>query len=100
MPGMRAFFVAFLVTTCAAFAQEPLAAPATSSPWKMRYLFDENDSVLYFDSVKVPWSRVFVHNDVAMASAQWHSMPTHVYQNYQCQIRLMVKMLPLPWSEV
>lgn len=54
--------------------------------------FDENDSVLYFDQVKVPWSRVFVHNDVAMAAAQWHSMPTHVYQNYQCQIRLMVKM--------
>jgi 4-hydroxyphenylacetate 3-monooxygenase len=54
--------------------------------------FDENDSVLYFDSVKVPWSRVFVHNDVAMAAAQWHAIPTHVYQNYQCQIRLMVKM--------
>src|ERR1700733_3847037 len=54
--------------------------------------YDENDSVLYFDSVKVPWSRVFVHNDVRMASAQWHVAPTHVYQNYQCQIRLMVKM--------
>ena len=26
--------------------------------------FDENDSVLYFDEVKVPWDRVFVHNDV------------------------------------
>ena len=35
---------------------------------------------------------MFVHNDVAMAAAQWHAMPTHVYQNYQCQIRLMVKM--------
>src|SRR6202012_721403 len=34
----------------------------------------------------------FVHNDVQMASAQWHAMPTHVYQNYQCQVRLMVKM--------
>ncbi len=54
--------------------------------------YDENDSVLYFDSVKVPWSRVFVHNDVRMAAAQWHSAPTHVYQNYQCQIRLMVKL--------
>jgi 4-hydroxyphenylacetate 3-monooxygenase len=54
--------------------------------------FDENDSVLYFDAVKVPWSRVFVHNDVTMASAQWHATPTHVFQNYQCQIRLMVKM--------
>jgi 4-hydroxyphenylacetate 3-monooxygenase len=53
--------------------------------------FDENDSILYFDEVKVPWARVFVHNDVEMAGAQWHSIPTHVYQNYQCQIRLVVK---------
>jgi 4-hydroxyphenylacetate 3-monooxygenase len=51
--------------------------------------FDENDAVLYFDEVKVPWERVFVHNDVQMAQAQWHSIPTHVYQNYQC---LMVKL--------
>jgi 4-hydroxyphenylacetate 3-monooxygenase len=53
--------------------------------------FDENDSILYFDEVKVPWARVFVHNDIEMATAQWHSIPTHVYQNYQCQIRLVVK---------
>ncbi len=54
--------------------------------------YDENDAVLYFDDVKVPWERVFVHNDVQMAQAQWHAIPTHVYQNYQCQIRLMVKL--------
>jgi 4-hydroxyphenylacetate 3-monooxygenase len=54
--------------------------------------FDENDCVLYLDDVKIPWSRVFVHNDVKLAQAQWHSTPAHVYQNYQCQIRLTVKM--------
>jgi 4-hydroxyphenylacetate 3-monooxygenase len=54
--------------------------------------YDENDAVLHFDDVKVPWERVFVHNDVQMAQAQWHAIPTHVYQNYQCQIRLMVKL--------
>ncbi len=54
--------------------------------------FDENDSILYFENVKVPWERVFVHNDVRLAAAQWHAIPTHCYQNYQCQIRLMVKM--------
>lgn len=54
--------------------------------------FDENDSVLYFDEVKVPWERVFVNNDVQMASAQWSATPAHVYQNYQCQVRFMVKM--------
>jgi 4-hydroxyphenylacetate 3-monooxygenase len=52
---------------------------------------DENDAVLYFDEVKVPWDRVFVHNNVQMAHAQWHVAPTHVYQNYQCQIRFTVK---------
>jgi len=54
--------------------------------------FDENDSILYFDQVIVPWERVFVHNNVQMAAAQWHSIPTHCYQNYQCQIRFAVKM--------
>jgi 4-hydroxyphenylacetate 3-monooxygenase len=54
--------------------------------------FDENDSVLYFDEVKIPWERVFVLNNLQMAQAQWHATPAHVYQNYQCQIRLMVKM--------
>ena len=44
--------------------------------------FDENDAVLFFDDVKVPWERVFVHNDVQLAQAQWHAIPTHVYQNY------------------
>jgi 4-hydroxyphenylacetate 3-monooxygenase len=42
--------------------------------------------------VKVPWDRVFVHNDIKMAQSQWHSTPAHVYQNYQCQVRVMVKM--------
>jgi 4-hydroxyphenylacetate 3-monooxygenase len=54
--------------------------------------FDENDSVLYLNDVKIPWARVFVHNDIKLAQAQWHSTPAHVYQNYQCQIRLAVKM--------
>ena len=28
--------------------------------------FDENDALLYFDNVKVPWERVFVHRDTDM----------------------------------
>jgi 4-hydroxyphenylacetate 3-monooxygenase len=54
--------------------------------------FDENDALLYFDNVKVPWDRVFVYKDVAMAQKQFHATPAHVLQNYQCQIRLMVKL--------
>lgn len=54
--------------------------------------FDENDSILYFDDVKVPWERVFINQDTAMCLKQFHATPAHVYQNYQAQIRLMVKM--------
>jgi 4-hydroxyphenylacetate 3-monooxygenase len=54
--------------------------------------FDENDAVLYFDEVHVPWERVFVAGDVPMCQKQFHATPAHVYQNYQCQIRLMVKL--------
>ena len=54
--------------------------------------FDENDAVLYFDDVKVSWERVFVNRDVAMCQRQFHATPAHVFQNYQAQVRLMVKM--------
>lgn len=54
--------------------------------------FDENDAVLYFDDVKVPWDRVFIDGDVAMCAKQFHATPAHVYQNYQAMIRLAVKL--------
>lgn len=59
-------------------------------PLSARY--DENDAVVHFDDVKVPWERVFVYRDTDVARAQWHDTPTHVFQNYQSQVRLMVKM--------
>ena len=54
--------------------------------------FDENDAVLYFDEVKVPWDRVFVAGNTAMCQKQFYQTPAHVYQNYQAQIRLEVKL--------
>lgn len=58
----------------------------------LAHRFDENDAVLYFDDVKVPWERVFVNQSTDMCMQQFHATPAHVYQNYQAQIRLMVKM--------
>ncbi|MEO1471020.1 MAG: 4-hydroxyphenylacetate 3-hydroxylase N-terminal domain-containing protein, partial [Pseudomonadota bacterium] len=54
--------------------------------------FDENDAVVWFDGVHVPWERVFVYRDTDLARAQWHDTPAHIFQNYQSQIRLSVKM--------
>ena len=53
--------------------------------------FDENDALIYFDDVKVPWERLFVYRDTDMCRAQFHDTPGHTYQNYQSQIRLSVK---------
>ncbi|MFE1600447.1 4-hydroxyphenylacetate 3-hydroxylase family protein [Methylobacterium sp. ID0610] len=53
--------------------------------------FDENDAVLYFDDVKVPWDRVFIVKNIEMCQKQFHATPAHVYQNYQAMIRLSVK---------
>jgi 4-hydroxyphenylacetate 3-monooxygenase len=54
--------------------------------------FDENDAVVYFNDVKIPWDRVFVCRDLKMAQAQWHDTRAHVLHNYQCMIRLTVKL--------
>jgi len=67
------------------------AAPSTfDNPLASR--FDENDAVLYFDDVKVPWERVFVDGSIEMCQKQFHATPAHVYQNYQAMIRLSVKL--------
>ena len=60
------------------------------NPLASRY--DENDSVLFFDDVKVPWERVFVDGSIEMCQKQFHATPAHVYQNYQAMIRLKVKL--------
>ncbi len=54
--------------------------------------FDENDALVYCDDVKVPWERVFVYRDIDAARAQFQDTYAHYMQNYQAQIRLMVKM--------
>ena len=71
-------------------AYEQAASSRFDNPLASR--FDENDALIYFDDVKVPWERIFVAGDTEMCLKQFHSTPAHVYQNYQAQIRLMVKM--------
>src|SRR6266404_1643503 len=53
--------------------------------------FDENDALIWFEDVKVPWERVFVYRDTDMCRAQFHDTLGHTFQNYQAQIRLTVK---------
>ncbi len=68
------------------------AAANSAFDYPLSSHFDENDAIVHFDRVRVPWGRVFVYQDIDLAQAQWHATPAHVYQNYQSQIRLMVKL--------
>jgi 4-hydroxyphenylacetate 3-monooxygenase len=54
--------------------------------------FDENDALVWFEDVKVPWARVFVYRDADMCRAQFHDTLGHTFQNYQAQIRLVAKL--------
>jgi 4-hydroxyphenylacetate 3-monooxygenase len=69
---------------------EAHAVSAFDNPLSRR--FDENDAVVVFDQVKVPWERVFALRDLKIMGAMWHATPAHVLQNYQSQIRLLVKL--------
>ncbi|MDP6707307.1 MAG: 4-hydroxyphenylacetate 3-hydroxylase N-terminal domain-containing protein [Alphaproteobacteria bacterium] len=60
--------------------------------YPLAWRYDENDALMYFDDVKVPWERIFVHRDPEMCRRQFHDTPGHIYQNYQAQIRLTVKL--------
>ncbi|MEZ5666832.1 MAG: 4-hydroxyphenylacetate 3-hydroxylase N-terminal domain-containing protein [Alphaproteobacteria bacterium] len=96
-PGEERYAVSFAIPMNAPGLQilsrksyEAASDNVFDSPLSSRY--DENDAVLYFDDVRVPWDRVFVAGDVRLCLAQFHDTPAHVYQNYQAQIRLMVKL--------
>lgn len=74
-------------------SRKSFEAHATSeydNPLSFRY--DENDALVFFDDVKVPWDRVFLLRNTDMCRAQLHDTCAHVYQNYQAQIRLSVKL--------
>lgn len=69
---------------------EPNAANEFDSPLSWR--FDETDSMILCEDVKVPWERVFVHNDAARSSQIYVSTPSHVYGNHQSNVRFLAKL--------
>jgi 4-hydroxyphenylacetate 3-monooxygenase len=68
------------------------AAASTAFDYPLSTHFDENDALIYFDEVKIPWERVFVYRDTKCQYAQWTDTQAHAYQNYQSEIRLLVKL--------
>ena len=56
--------------------------------WK----FDETDSMVIFEDVKVPWERVFTHNNAALSREIYFQTPSHAMGNHQSNIRFWAKL--------
>ena len=75
------------------WSRQPYAQPvAHEADYPLSYRFDETDSVLVCDRVKIPWERVFLHNDAAMSRRIYIETPANCYQNHQSNIRFWAKM--------
>ena len=69
---------------------EPGASSAFDAPLTWR--FDETDSMVMCDRVRVPWSRVFVHNDALLSRAIYLETPAHACGNHQSNVRFWSKL--------
>jgi 4-hydroxyphenylacetate 3-monooxygenase len=69
---------------------EAAAQSAFDNPLASR--FDENDAAVLFENVRVPWERVFCHNNVEMTRAIYMRTPGHAMANHQATIRFLEKL--------
>ena len=58
----------------------------------LAWRFDESDSMVVCNEVKVPWERVFVHMDALLARDIYIKTPGHCYGNHQSNVRFHAKM--------
>lgn len=64
------------------------------SPWDnpLSSRFDENDALMIYENVFVPWERVFVYRDVDLAYLQWSETPAFAYWIHQAATRYWTKL--------
>jgi 4-hydroxyphenylacetate 3-monooxygenase len=75
------------------WARQPYALAARhEADYPLSFRYDETDAVLVCDQVKIPWERVFLHNDAAMSRRIYIETPANCYQNHQSNIRFWSKM--------
>jgi 4-hydroxyphenylacetate 3-monooxygenase len=60
--------------------------------YPLSFRYDETDSVFVCHDVKVPWERVFLHNDGFMSRQIYIETPANCYANHQSNVRFWAKM--------
>ena len=69
---------------------EPNASTEFDSPLSWRW--DESDAMVLCDNVKVPWEKIFVHDDAILAREIYIRSPSHCYGNHQSNVRFLSKL--------
>jgi 4-hydroxyphenylacetate 3-monooxygenase len=69
---------------------EPTATCEFDNPLSYRY--DETDAMVIFENVKVPWERVFCHNDPLRSRDIYVKTPSHSFGNHQANVRFWAKL--------
>jgi 4-hydroxyphenylacetate 3-monooxygenase len=60
--------------------------------YPLSFRYDESDAVAVFDRVRVPWERVFLHDDAALSRGMYIRSPANCYANHQSNVRFWSKM--------
>lgn len=69
-----------------------LAGSRTSFDHPLSVRFEENDSLLIFDDVFVPWERVYIYRDVGLANALYTDSALRNHTAHQTNARALVKL--------
>jgi 4-hydroxyphenylacetate 3-monooxygenase len=60
--------------------------------YPLSFRYDETDSIALFERVRVPWERVFLHDDAVMSRGMYSQTPANCYANHQSTVRFWSKM--------
>jgi 4-hydroxyphenylacetate 3-monooxygenase len=74
------------------WSRKPLGGRGGRADYPLSSVFDETDSMLVFDKVKVPWEHVFVHDDTELSRAIYVRTPAHFMSNHQSNVRFGAKL--------
>ena len=58
----------------------------------LAYRYDESDCVVVCENVKVPWERVFTHDDIPLSRQIYFRTPAHTLSNHQACVRFRAKL--------
>ncbi len=74
------------------WARKPMGGRGKRADYPLSSVFDETDSMLVFQDVKIPWESVFVHDDPELSRNIYVRTPAHFMSNHQSNVRFGSKL--------